>query len=180
MSFTQFRDMPCGGGGTTVFPFNVITIVSGDNNSYALVQDGSLLKSLQPDDKQNIIGLNTYFQVNAGDNIWLELQFDDHGNFKPDPDGANINNGPIAQFNPALPAFSSEGNSFVQLNDDDPDNPYQQYAKILIAQISGVGTSSFTSIQRLSTNLIMNNSCIDFRATMYPIPSADTPYIEIN
>jgi len=169
MSFLPFREMPCGGGSSSVFPFNVITTVSG-NSVFALVQDGDLLKSLRPSDKKEIVGLNQYFQVGDAYNIWLELQFNSDGGFKADPDGANINFGTLEDFDPSLSAWKE--NSYLELNTSDPNNNYQEYARVIIAQISGVGTPDFTAIQYLTTNLIMNYSCIDLRPAQFPIPSA--------
>lgn len=177
MGYQDFRQIPIGGGSSTVFPFNAVLTISGVGNTpYVLIQDGSLLKSLQPSDKQAIVGLNENFTVTNGDNIWLELQFDSNGDFKAAPDGANINHGDTSLFDPTLAAWDSAGKPYLELNIDDPANPYEQYARILIAQVSGAGANTVI-LQRLTTNLIMNNSCIDFRAAQFPIPASYSPYI---
>lgn len=127
----------------------------------AKVTTGSLFKSLRPDDKQTISGLDSWFPTDTTDKIWLGITFDNTGEVT----WAGIDSWEQGgDFDITQEAWSGS-NGYCE--DDGGTPPSHQTSRKLIAYITGSGASLEVN-QVMFHDQMLRNVCIDGRPARYP------------
>jgi hypothetical protein len=144
-------------------PFQVdLRVTSGGYQAY--VNSGDLRKSLQPNDKQSITGLQAWFTAITNDLIYLQ------GTVTNDSISAcEINSiGDGGSFTATTGAWNT--NAYVTKTAGETGT--QDAFRYLIAQVLTAGTSpeSLRVVQLLDEHLLARDTCIDGYPAIYPFP----------
>lgn len=142
-------------------PFQVLMENDSGRNA-KVVLASSLYKSLQPNDKQAITGLNTWFSLTNADAIWLGIVFASDGSCV----SASIDSwgqGDSFQINKA--AWSGN-NGFCEDNGSDPR--YHQTSRKLIAYTTADGDGNPVLHQVMFHDQVLRLCNINGRAAQYP------------
>lgn len=155
-----------GGGGETSHPFKVLQRNNGTeedpNWQWKVVLESSLYKSLRPNDKQTISGLDTWFDAIANDAIWLGIVFNSSGNVI----SASIDSwGQSDDFDLTQSAWSGE-NGYCE--DDGEDPPAHQASRKLIAYSVAGEDGEPVLTQVMFRDQVLRDCNIDGRPARYP------------
>ncbi len=155
-----------GRGGETSHPFQVLQRNKGTagtpNWQWKVALESSLYKSLRPNDKKAITGLDTWFAAIANDAIWLGITFDGSGNVT----WAGIDSwGQSDDFDITKNAWSGE-NGYCE--DDGADPPKHQTSRKLIAYSVAGDSGEPVLTQVMFHDQLLRNVCIDGKPARYP------------
>lgn len=178
MAQYSLRKMTIGGGtSSSDHPFKVTmrNHPTAENRYQALVNvNSSLMKSLKPDDRQIITGLDEWFELITTDVIWLGIVFT--------PGTTTITSASIDSyglgdsFDPTAAAWSAN-NSYCE-GDGTAENEHQT-SRVMIAYTFPGDDGSPTLHQTCYTHLVLQNMCIDLKAATFPMPSPYGPYVAV-
>ena len=150
------------GGAETNHPFRVSFRNTGTEGSpvweYKVYLGSSLFKSLRPNDKQTLVGLDDWFALSGSGKIWLGITFTTAGVV----DTSGIDSGGIsdAGFDLTKSAWSGD-NGYCE--DDGETVPTHQTSRKLIAYVNNGVVN-----QVMFHNQVLRNVCIDGRPARYP------------
>lgn len=172
MALYSLRKMTIGGGDSGDHPFKVTIRPKESGGFEAKVNiNSSLMKSLRPDDRQVISGLDTWFNCIANDVIWLGIVFT--------PGTSTIESASIDSYGQGDVFVVSENawsgnNGYCESDGADP--PSHQTSRVMIAYTLAGSDGSPTLYQTCYTHLILRNVCIDLRGATFPFPAPYGPY----
>jgi hypothetical protein len=154
-------------------PFFVTTRTNPSNSSLfqAKVSIGDLLLSLQPSNNLTITGLDTWFNLDANDLIWIYITVLNYAATAATIQSYGQGN---SRFTPTLAAWDDTG-GFVQ--DDGGIPPKQIAANCMVAESTANSNGKPVITQKLFNNLLIENCSIDGVAAIFPFPSTYGRYI---
>jgi hypothetical protein len=154
-----------GGGGSATHPFKVLMRPKGESEGEyeaKVVLESTLYKSLRPNDKQAITGLDTWFPLIGNDAIWLGVIFDENGEIT----FAQIDSwGSGDAFAVTQDAWSGE-NGYCE--DDGGDPPAHQASRKLIAYSIAGDSGEPVLTQVMFHDQVLRDVNIDGRPARYP------------
>jgi hypothetical protein len=158
-----------GGGSESTFLFPFQGTLSSDTKTsqdYVTINPNSdLYPSYAIDfktDLTDITGLGVPLEVNIGDLVWLELQFNNGGSIQK----AQIMTTTTGSFDITAPAWSE--NAYVESNSATP--PWQVRARKLLVTVDEDDNGNTALYQHVFYHLVMQNLCIDGFPARYPVP----------
>lgn len=155
-----------GVGGDASHPFKVLTRpkpeAEGEYEAM-VVLDSSLYKSLRPNDKVTITGLDTWFDLIGTDAIWLGIVFNISGTIT----SASIDSwGQGDDFEIDEDAWS--GNNGYCEDDGEPSDPFHQTSRVLIARSEAGDDGQPVLTQEMFHHQVLRDVNIDGRSAKYP------------
>lgn len=155
-----------GGTSSSSHPFKVSIRLKGESETEweAMVElNSSLYKSLRPNDKVAITGLDDWFDLISNDAIWLGVTFDDSG----EVDWVGIDSwGQTASFNIDENAWS--GNDGYCEDDGESEDPKHQTSRKLIAYTVAGDEGQPVLTQVMFHDQLLRDCNIDGRPARYP------------
>lgn len=154
----------------TGHPFQVLQRNKGTagtpNWQWKVALESSLYKSLRPNDKQTITGLDEWFDAIGNDAIWLGITFDGSGNVT----WAGIDSwGQSDDFDITQPAWSGE-NGYCEDDGSSGEElipPHQTSRKLIAYTVAG-GSGEPVLTQVMFHDQVLRDCLIDGRAARYP------------
>lgn len=180
------------GGGSGSHPFKIFIEPKpvsgaqdpGDAGYHGYVTEGSLFKSLRPDDYTAITGLTmpndeepAYFEVLPNDAIYLESAYDAQGEVTSTE---IVTWGEGGTFDPTLEAW--ETGAFVEGEEGGYEpggvlQPYQTFSRLILGYTLANETGSPVLTQEVKSNLLLRECIIDARPARYPLAHVGTYHL---
>jgi hypothetical protein len=154
----------------TSHPFQVLTRQKeGGGYEAKVVLESSLYKSLRPNDKETITGLDTWFELIGNDAIWLGIVFDSDGSVT----SASIDSwGQSDSFDLTQSAWSGEDGYCEDDEAEDIEDAKHQTSRKLIAYSVAGDEGEPILTQAMFHDQVLRDCNIDGRPARYPFDHA--------